>query len=585
MNWMINVIKSNSKLKTLNLTQHLVLIWIIINFINFTFIEISSFGNHLTRQNVFLLNVILLTLTFIYLLVHLSVKTQIKRLKAQNWQTLSITILFLGSLTSGFAVAPNNWDSMTYHLARVAHWYQNGNLSHFEATVSRQNYISPFGDYQSLVMLSSGSDRFAFIPSLISALIIVCIFYAVCSFLNMPRNLIYTGIFLILAPNFVSQISTTQVDLRSLAFVLIGVYLIVLGGSLSTLIGVLAFSLSFGTKFLSLLPLIGILFIPKLRNSIFKNIKTNPKATFLGFILGVLVNSPWLIRNYNSFGNFTGDSGHIFALKSSFIVRLIDLIRYFATNLMYYEIPVLNEIITKNTNTFLNHFFENNRSSVPFGLNINSVYPIATEDDVSSFILFITFLIIFIFLLAKKKFFYSIVFLVPFWTTFTVLAWQPWVNRLLVSTFVFMIIIGLYFMNIISNINFQRFIQFLSIISLLTSFSYLIDNDRRGLNTIVTNPTDRVTQYFIPRPGLKEDYTSISSFLTSRNIRYVTLTGIEDSWEYPLLVMNPIVTFVSVGSGLANYGVCLDGCEILAQSSNRIELRTKSGLLVYKIKN
>jgi hypothetical protein len=501
------------------------------------------------------------------------------------WQKIILVIVFIGSFISGYAVSPNNWDSMTYHLGRVFRWYQNESLNHFSATVSRQNYVSPFGDFQSLAILSSGSDRFAFLPSFISSIIIISVFSAICARMKLPRNVTYAGIFFILAPNFVSQISTTQVDLRSLAFVMSGLYLLLQGGSLSILMGVIALGLSFGTKFLALLPLLGVLFIPKLRILIFNNLKKDSKSATLGFLLGALINLPWLFRNYETFGNFTGESGHIFALNSNLDLRAIDLIRYFSTNILYYRIPQFNNFIVEKTNNLLSFIFGSDQSSIPFGLNIDTVYPIATEDDVSSSALFLTFFFVFIYFIFRKQFRNSLIFISPLAFTFIILSWQPWINRLLVPSFVFMVLFGTYLLNKGASETFRRGLHLLSIVSILTSCLYIIDSDRRGLSGIVSNPTNRIADYFIPRPGLEEDYRAISLFLESRNVRYASTVGIEDSWEYPLLVMNQRVVFVPFDSDLAQYVVCLDSCETLDLSSRTTVLKTSNGLLVYDPKS
>lgn len=57
---------------------------------------------------------------------------------------------------------PNNWDTMTYHLARVMHWMQNGSLAHYPTHIPRQLYLSPLAEYALMhLQLLSGGDRLA----------------------------------------------------------------------------------------------------------------------------------------------------------------------------------------------------------------------------------------------------------------------------------------------------------------------------------------------------------------------------------------------------------------------------------------
>ena len=54
--------------------------------------------------------------------------------------------LFLLTFITGLLVAPNNWDSLTYHLPRAAQWLQNAGLEFFVTSNARQNVITPLPD-------------------------------------------------------------------------------------------------------------------------------------------------------------------------------------------------------------------------------------------------------------------------------------------------------------------------------------------------------------------------------------------------------------------------------------------------------
>ena len=65
---------------------------------------------------------------------------------------------FVGAL----AAAPNNWDSMTYHMSRVAHWIQNGGVAHYPTTIDRQLFLSPWAEFAILQFQGlTGGDRWA----------------------------------------------------------------------------------------------------------------------------------------------------------------------------------------------------------------------------------------------------------------------------------------------------------------------------------------------------------------------------------------------------------------------------------------
>jgi len=57
---------------------------------------------------------------------------------------------------------PNNWDSMTYHMSRVAHWIQNHSIGNYPSHIIRQLNYTPWAEYAILhFQILSHGDRFA----------------------------------------------------------------------------------------------------------------------------------------------------------------------------------------------------------------------------------------------------------------------------------------------------------------------------------------------------------------------------------------------------------------------------------------
>jgi len=60
------------------------------------------------------------------------------------------------------AAPPNTWDSMTYHMGRVAHWAQNGRVAPFATHIPRQLQYPPWAEFAILqLQVLSGGDRLA----------------------------------------------------------------------------------------------------------------------------------------------------------------------------------------------------------------------------------------------------------------------------------------------------------------------------------------------------------------------------------------------------------------------------------------
>jgi hypothetical protein len=62
---------------------------------------------------------------------------------------------------AGLFSAPSNWDSMVYHLARVAHWMQDRSVVHYPTVCTPQLYHPPWAEFAILnLQLLSGGPRF-----------------------------------------------------------------------------------------------------------------------------------------------------------------------------------------------------------------------------------------------------------------------------------------------------------------------------------------------------------------------------------------------------------------------------------------
>ncbi len=73
---------------------------------------------------------------------------------------LSLILLVLAIIA--VTAPPNNWDSMVYHMSRVAHWEQNRSVWHYPTNIQRQLFMPPGAEWCILhLQLLAGGDRFA----------------------------------------------------------------------------------------------------------------------------------------------------------------------------------------------------------------------------------------------------------------------------------------------------------------------------------------------------------------------------------------------------------------------------------------
>ena len=81
-------------------------------------------------------------------------------LEATTW-ALGAILAVTGAIA--LLAPPNTWDSMTYHMPRVAHWSQAGSVAHYPTHILRQLWLGPWArSSRSLhLYLLTGGDRLA----------------------------------------------------------------------------------------------------------------------------------------------------------------------------------------------------------------------------------------------------------------------------------------------------------------------------------------------------------------------------------------------------------------------------------------
>ena len=108
------------------------------------------------------------TISVLYFWFHGNRQVVLQTLNA-SWARVRVSralwaVVLVWSVVLAIAVIypPNNWDSMTYHMARVASWIQQGSINHFPAAYLPQLVHPPLAEWNILhFQILSGGDRFA----------------------------------------------------------------------------------------------------------------------------------------------------------------------------------------------------------------------------------------------------------------------------------------------------------------------------------------------------------------------------------------------------------------------------------------
>lgn len=152
---------------------------------------------------------------------------ELKRLFYQIWKyklfcLFSILLIILSILT-----VPYNWDSMTYHLSRIANWAQNQSVEHY-ATHNIRELVSPMlGEFINLhVYILFGNKDYCFnLLQCFSALLSAWIIYEIAAKMGCRKMYALLAAFLFLTmPSVFGEALSTQVDLFAGIWLLIFVY-------------------------------------------------------------------------------------------------------------------------------------------------------------------------------------------------------------------------------------------------------------------------------------------------------------------------------------------------------------------------
>jgi len=151
------------------------------------------------------------------------------------WLTLSLyektLVAFVALLLAmigiqGIVYPPNNWDSMSYHLARIASWVSHETVYHYPTHVLRQIYQPPFAEYVIMHFnLLSKSDYFANSVQLIFLFLTIISVLLITESLGINRKTrLLAAVLVVTIPMVILQASSTQNDIVIAFFVLTSYY-------------------------------------------------------------------------------------------------------------------------------------------------------------------------------------------------------------------------------------------------------------------------------------------------------------------------------------------------------------------------
>ena len=462
---------------------------------------------------------------------------------------LIIGLIVLISFFIALATPPNNYDAMSYHLARVAHWTQNGSLAHYPASNLRQLAFPPGAE---LIILNfyvlMGSDLLANIVQWLSMLgsLIVISLTAKTLGANL-RGQIYSAFLGVTIPMGIAQSMSTQNDYVCAFWVICFVYFVVKLRPEGDWLDLVGAALSLGLAWLTK-PTAYIFAFPFIVWLLIKMItagKGHLWKLLAVLLVALTINSGYFIRNYQLFGSpFGGDD---YGTRNKIISPgniVSNILKYSSLNFNTPLAPLNHKLYlgVAKMSQLLGVDLNDRRTSDFEFYNVSSYAP--HEDLVGNPVHFmLIFLCLAIYLFRRKQkpnpvmSYYAWALIGAFFLLFLPIKYQPWLNRYLLSLFV----LASPFAGAMMERVGQKKLIIIWLILLAVALPPLVMNIKKPLFVNPWAPKkyqysifslSRAQLYLVAKPETYGCYEWLASIVKTRGYHDLGLVAIDN--EYPL---------------------------------------------------
>jgi 4-amino-4-deoxy-L-arabinose transferase-like glycosyltransferase len=508
----------------------------------------------------------------------------------------SVITILIFVFIQGLVYPPNNWDSMTYHLARIPEWISHQSVNHYPTHIFRQLYQPPFSEF--VITHFNTLNYGDYFSNSLQFFFLVSSLFVIVSIVELFKlNLQYKLIAIVLAvtiPEVILQASSTQNDIVSSFFILTSIYYAIKSIKELDFQNYLFFGLSIGlglltkgTAYIYLAPII-LLFTIEVFIMLFKM----KKFAYLGYsivtvIIIISINSGHYLRNYNLNNNILGINETISKKysneKMSIELLLSNILKNTGLQIAPFPINKISDTVIYKLHSFAGVNINNSETNF-HNLNYRGSSKPNHDDDASNpihfFFIVLSFILIGAYFLKNKKNLMLILYVtmillqVIFFCLY--LKWQPWHTRLHLPLFLESVPLICYALSI-NNI-FKKLLNKTIIIFILYAFFIVLINYSRpfiSLSHITSQISifdNRYKKYFANRLDLYDEYNAVIQNISKFNFRNIGLLFSEDSWEYPLFSqfygkgMNPI--HIKVSNITKNIPINSDRIDCIISTTN-----------------
>jgi len=228
---------------------------------------------------------------------------------------VGLSVVGACTLIVALCAPPNTWDSMTYHMARVAEWYDHGTVAFYPTAIDRQLWQPPFAEYLLLVAYGAlgRQDYLANLPQWMAAAGAAIAAMEIARLLGASRPAQFVAALVVATtPTVVLEASSTQNDLLAALWLSIAAYLALSeyieprGQIVDAVLFGAAFGLAIGTKGTALpigLPWLAVFLVASLQAW---GLGTGARQGVLVAVTVLALNAGQYTRNLESFDSPLG---------------------------------------------------------------------------------------------------------------------------------------------------------------------------------------------------------------------------------------------------------------------------------------
>lgn len=473
--------------------------------------------------------------------------------KADKVILLVCATMLLLIFMQGLLYPPNNYDSMTYHMARISSWVSHQSVSYYPTAIVRQLYQPPFAEYVIMHLgILSRTDLFSNSVQFVFLLLSITAILSILELFELGHTYKIMAILLcITIPEVTLQASSTQNDVVNAFFIITALFF-----SLKTIkqpqLNYYVFTglsaglalLTKGTAYIYLPPVLLLVGIVALSRVIKYKMYNSLWYIVITAMLAIGVNSGHYSRNYQLTHNFLGvdktESVSYSNQKMSARLLLSSLVKNAGmhTAIMFVK-PAAN---FSNQVIYQLHQLSginiNDRATNYKGMPYSTIIPVTSEDSAPNpfhLLLITASILLTTYHFIKRPINLPAICLLVVLIMQTLLfcfylKWQPWHSRLHIPLFLIAIPLVCYGLSISKK--FWKITFALTYIMGVYALITVLHNDRRPYSNTIFE--ERRQKYFTGYPTLYKEYNAVTQRLQQANFTTIGLILGADDWEYPL---------------------------------------------------